>query len=179
MVRQKGTMAGATFAHKLRKAANLQWPDWLELAVVAKALLEARVVFARQSAKSLIARLQDQTPLELCDFELVDVDTRARDQDVEAGILRLKWAISAAGAVLPWRTDCLIQCLAADNVLRGRGLTPDFYLGVTKHTSSNFRAHAWLRCGGISVAGGDSSDFKVLIGPDLRHQSGTPPENTR
>lgn len=159
-------MVGSGFARKLRKAADLTWSDWRELAISTQALLMARIVFARLPAKDLVARLQVKAPVEPRGHKQQGVEGYRQDQNLDAGIRRLEWAIGAAAAILPWRTDCLIRCLAADKILRRRGLAPEFYLGVNKPLNEGFGAHAWLRCRGIPVTGGESREFEVLIGPE-------------
>lgn len=166
-VKIKGTLARLGIVQKLRKATTLKPADWFELAVAAEALFEARIIFAQQPVKSLIERLQAREAL-LGDSETPNVEFGPRNHALDDQIARLGWAISVAAQALPWRADCLIRCIAADKILRRRNLEPNFYLGVTKHPDGRFNAHAWLRCQGISVTGGEGKEFEVLIGPDKR-----------
>ncbi len=81
----------------------------------------------------------------------------------------VRWAITAVAARFPSAT-CLVQALAADAILRRRGLTSELRIGVRVRGNSDvpFEAHAWVECGGAVVTGAieDLSDFKVL--PALR-----------
>ena len=77
----------------------------------------------------------------------------------------VQWAITTVAARLPWAT-CLVQALAADAILRRRGLTSELRIGVRVRGNSDvpFKAHAWVECGGTVVTGAieELADFKVL-----------------
>ena len=83
----------------------------------------------------------------------------------------VQWAITTVAARLPWAT-CLVQALAADAILRRRGLTSELRIGVRVRGNSDapFKAHAWVECGGTVVTGAieELADFKVLT--TLRRQ---------
>jgi hypothetical protein len=66
------------------------------------------------------------------------------------------WAVSAASRWLPWRSDCLIQTMAATRWLRRKGYSPSFHLGVvTEESRDGLEAHAWLSLDGEIIVGGD------------------------
>lgn len=146
-------------ANKFRKVLSLSLSDWFNLIIAAEALFEARIIFARQPAKTILAHLKRPASNLL-------LETDARDQAIDDSLAQLAWAISVAARVLPWRTDCLIRCIAADKILRHRRLEPHFYLGVANNADEGFGAHAWIKCRGISVAGGEGKEFEVLIGQE-------------
>jgi len=77
----------------------------------------------------------------------------------------VQWAITTVAARLPWAT-CLVQALAADAILRRRGLTSELRIGVRvpRNHDVPFKAHAWVECGGTVVTGAidELADFKVL-----------------
>lgn len=157
MVDNKKPHAKLGFHRKLRKATALNFSEWVELIIASEALLEARIIFARTPAKFLVARLKEPVG---------NTQSRAFDETAEDQLKRLEWALAAAANVLPWRTDCLIRCIAADKILRRRKLEPNFYLGVRNAPDEDFGAHAWIRCHGIPVAGGEGKEFEVLISPN-------------
>lgn len=80
-----------------------------------------------------------------------------------ATVERLGWAVAAAGARVPWRSDCLLQAMAADRWLRRLGAVPEFFIGVGKDEVGGLTAHAWVRCDGIPVTGGPSEGFTHLL----------------
>lgn len=142
---------------RLRRAAMLAPTDWAALAMAAAALLRARLRFARVPAQRLVEQLKagGGVPLQ----EPLD--------PVGAGrVAHLSWAIRSAAAHVPWRSDCLIQVIAANQLLRRYGYHPSFYLGVAKEPDRELAAHAWLRCGDTIVTGGSVERFSVLIGPE-------------
>lgn len=65
----------------------------------------------------------------------------------EAGLAVLEWALATAGRYGWWDCRCLTQALAATAMLRRRGLPSTLYLGVVNPGPTDFRAHAWVRCG--------------------------------
>lgn len=143
-----------TLRRKLNRLTSLGRADWQLLAEASHGLAKARVLLALLPASKLIRRLTtdraDSECLVIC------------EQDMS----RLAWAIAAAANNLPWRTDCLVRCLAADLLLRRRNLTGQFHVGVAKLPDGALSAHAWMTCGSVSVAGGYGTDFVPLLHPD-------------
>lgn len=82
-----------------------------------------------------------------------------------ATVERIGWAVAAAGARVPWRSDCLLQAMAADRWLRRLGAAPEFFIGVDKDAAGGLRAHAWVRCDGIAVTGGSCEGLTHLVAP--------------
>ena len=54
---------------------------------------------------------------------------------------------------VPWKSKCLDQAMAAQRMLKRRGLQNTLYFGVAKGNSDPIKAHAWLRCGDRWVVG--------------------------
>lgn len=67
------------------------------------------------------------------------------------------WAVRAAASYTPWESTCLVQALAATTLLRRRGIDSTLYLGVARDRAAPnaITAHAWLRCGDLTVTGAD------------------------
>ena len=61
----------------------------------------------------------------------------------------------------PWESKCLVRALTAKKMLNRRGCPCTLYMGVTQNSEGKMGAHAWLRCGGIYVAGGNGYGFAV------------------
>ena len=71
-------------------------------------------------------------------------------------------AITRAARVFPGST-CLSQALAAECLLRRSGRAPRMTLGVAVDERRGFRAHAWLECDGVLVAGArDAAGYTPL-----------------
>jgi Transglutaminase-like superfamily len=69
----------------------------------------------------------------------------------EAG--QIGWAIGLVTPRTPWQSTCLAQALAAALMLRRRGIPSTLYLGVARDTAGQLLAHAWLRCGAVTLTG--------------------------
>jgi hypothetical protein len=79
---------------------------------------------------------------------------------------RIRWAIDAAARHLPGQTTCLASALAADVMLRRRGVESTFHLGVAtdRRAGEPVRAHAWVESSGTTVTGdlGSPSPYEEL-----------------
>ena len=139
---------------KLRRLAQRKPADWGYLAIAAFELLCARIRLSFVPTQTILAALQEHSL------------SSAHDGSGErVSIERLGWAIGAAGGHVPWRSDCLVQVMAADHWLARHGLKGKFYLGVTKDEEGEFAAHAWLKLGELTVVGGRYDHFCALIEP--------------
>lgn len=65
----------------------------------------------------------------------------------------VSWAVTAAARRVPWRAKCLEQGLAAQAMLRRRGLASVLHYGV-KSEAGGLRAHVWITIDGRNVVGG-------------------------
>ena len=85
---------------------------------------------------------------------------RAEDRVAAAGALRIRWAVETAARHLPWKPVCLPQAVAAQWMLRRRGIASTLYLGIDP--ASGYDAHAWVRAGSIIVTGPRPDHFAVV-----------------
>ena len=141
---------------KFRRALQLPLSDWRYLVIASLELFAARIRFAALATQKILRALQ--APSSALSQDESSPSTKI---DVEC----LSWAIAVAAQHVPWRSDCLIQVMAADRWLRRHQLRPNFYLGVAKDERGGLAAHAWLRCGDRIVTGGRSDQFSTLIEP--------------
>lgn len=79
-------------------------------------------------------------------------------------IRRVRWAILACASQVPWRALCLEQSLAAQSMLRRRGIATRLYLGAAPDQgAAGMTAHAWLKDGNVDIIGGEiAAQFAVL-----------------
>jgi hypothetical protein len=94
-----------------------------------------------------IGELRKETALE-------EDPARVEQAKLIGGIVR------AVAEYVPWRSDCLPQALAARLMLGRRKIPSTLYLGVMKvseNGETRLKAHAWLRCGTITLTGGKTS----------------------
>lgn len=78
---------------------------------------------------------------------------------------RVGFAVTRMGARVPWRSDCLVQALAAQHWLDARRIPSSLWIGVRTDCASGFEAHAWLKVGDLVVTGGDITPFHPLVLP--------------
>jgi hypothetical protein len=151
----------------LRKLGRLRAADWSELAVATVALARARWDFGRLPDRDILAMLQQpsRNPDARRD---ADPDAVRIAPDLRARLMRLSWALTLAARYLPWRTDCLIQCLAARSILDRRGLGHEFFIGARRDVPGGFLAHAWMGSSGVPIVGGTGEGFDVILGQGPR-----------
>jgi transglutaminase superfamily protein len=76
---------------------------------------------------------------------------------------RVRWAIVTAAKRVPWHALCFQQGLAAQLMLRRRGVPSVLYYGAAQDDCSGLSMHVWVRDGDIDVVGGEiASHFAVL-----------------
>ena len=78
-------------------------------------------------------------------------------------VQRIRWSIISTAARVPWRALCFQQGLAAQLMLRRRGISSVLYYGAAQDDRSGLYAHVWVRAGDIDVIDGNiASRFAVL-----------------
>jgi len=93
------------------------------------------------------------------------IDPEAVKQEQEADAKRIGLIITRAANNTPWESACLVQSLTASRMLKQREIPGVFYLGVKRSDGDKelMKAHAWSKCGSITVTGGENSDgFTIL-----------------
>jgi hypothetical protein len=63
------------------------------------------------------------------------------------------WAIRAAVRRMPFGPTCLPQAIAAQGMLRRRGIAASVYLGAGLDGVGGMEAHAWVDAAGVGVTG--------------------------
>lgn len=63
------------------------------------------------------------------------------------------WAVTRAAHRAPFRAVCLPQAMAAQAMLRRRGVASVMHFGVARDPAGATVAHAWLDAAGIEVTG--------------------------
>jgi hypothetical protein len=83
---------------------------------------------------------------------------------------RVAWAVAAAARHVPFRTTCLVESLAADAMLRRRGVASEIRFGVRPPDGGTLAAHAWVEHNGAVVFGArsDLSEYAVLLQENAR-----------
>jgi hypothetical protein len=68
-------------------------------------------------------------------------------------IYKFSFAIHRADSVLPWRSKCLTEAIAAKRLLARYNKKSTLFLGVAKDEKQKLIAHAWLKYGQKIIMG--------------------------
>lgn len=97
--------------------------------------------------------------------------------DVDQAVADVRWAVGACGRRAPWRTKCFEQGLAAQWMLRRRGVPATLHYGLARDPERGLLAHVWVRSGERDVVGCENAgDFTEMARfPDEQpHRSSLP-----
>ena len=67
------------------------------------------------------------------------------------------WAVRAVGRTVPWRALCLQQGLAAQWMLRRRGVDAQLHYGIGKKQTGDLEAHVWVSVRDRIICGGEEA----------------------
>ena len=137
-------------AHDIRKAWRGGPAVWRDALVAVAELALANVAFRRTPPSRL--------PLLPRGAGGGEATLSPRQQ---ALIERVAYAVPIMGLRVPWRSDCVVQALAARRWLARGGVDSDVCIGV-RNDAQGFQAHAWLKVGERIVTGGDVSSYAEL-----------------
>lgn len=68
-------------------------------------------------------------------------------------VKRIRWAVVATARRVPWSALCFQQGLAAQLMLRRRGIPSVLYYGAAQDERTGLSAHVWVRDGDVDVVG--------------------------
>ena len=135
---------GVTTIDLLLKFWRLSWPDrlllveailWLAVAASAIAVLPFRQL-------GLLAARPVRRPTLSQQVRLTTVR-------------RIRWAVATTAQRVPWRALCFQRGLAAQLMLRRRGIPSVLYYGAAQDDRAGLSAHVWVRDGDVDVVGGE------------------------
>jgi hypothetical protein len=76
-----------------------------------------------------------------------------------ATVHSLVWAVETAARRLPWRSVCIEQGIAAQRMLRRRGIDARLHYGASNQgASGKLEAHVWVTVDRIPVIGGAEAE---------------------
>ncbi|KEO88637.1 hypothetical protein EH31_16915 [Erythrobacter longus] len=115
-------------------------------------LVRARLIFERLEAKAIPARNKKAKA------------AAAIEQPISpARLARISYVIPRLSDRLPWRSDCVIQAIAAQNWLSSLGAASEIQIGVENPKDGEFGAHAWLLYRESVITGGDIAQYHVIL----------------
>lgn len=135
----------------LRKLQRRPLQDWLSVAEAILWLLAARLA------------------LRLVAFQTLEEWVGRPSRDTVQGAERIEicrgvqWVISKASALLPGETVCFPRAIAAQRMLRRRGIQTTLYYGAMTLPSRELKAHVWLQDGAFGIVGFENAeDYHIL-----------------
>ena len=90
----------------------------------------------------------------------------AEDELTEGARRHVAWVsytVPRIARIVPWRSDCLVQALAAQHWLARADIGSEIEIGVERPQEGGFGAHAWLRCGTDIVTGGSVDRYTQIV----------------
>lgn len=120
-------------------------------ALVAEAvacLLVARLAVVMLPFPTLARRLGRFVPPD----EARRLGNRATARESQAAA-EVGWAVTRAARYVPFKAVCLPQAMAAQGMLRRRGIASVMHFGASKGEAKPLDAHAWLDAAGVEVTG--------------------------
>ena len=69
---------------------------------------------------------------------------------------RIGWAIGRAATALPWSARCFPQGIAAQRMLRRRGIEARLHYGIGRAPDEALAAHVWVTADDAVVVGGQT-----------------------
>ena len=143
-------MRAMSTLRKIRTFAATGWPRQTLVAEACAAMLTARVRLAVRPFRYVAPSLGEFTRPD---------DPRAAERAAYAGeaaaaaARRVRWAIGAAAPFMPFRAVCLQRAMAAQVMLRRRGIASVMHFGAPPEGERPIDAHAWLDAAGVKVTG--------------------------
>jgi Transglutaminase-like superfamily len=87
-------------------------------------------------------------------------------QSEQALAKRLSWAVLKMARYTPFKSNCMVQAMAAKRMFKKRSIATTLYIGVGKGQEATLQKlnHAWLRSGSLIVTGNlkDLESYAVI-----------------
>lgn len=85
----------------------------------------------------------------------------------------VQWAIGKASSYLPGETTCFPRAIAAQAMLRWRGIPTTLYYGALTLANRELRAHVWLQDGAAGVVGHEAAEEYHILARYPKVESAT------
>lgn len=121
-----------------QRAGRLSGRRWKALLTAIWLLARARLEHRRKPIKAVLQRFETTTSRSVASAAETELVGRA---------------INSAGSRVPWRSDCLLQAMAASMWLDRIERSYKLNIGVRKNAAGELEAHAWLTSGNHVVTG--------------------------
>ncbi|WP_404405953.1 lasso peptide biosynthesis B2 protein [Jeotgalibacillus malaysiensis] len=94
---------------------------------------------------------------------MVETSEEVRPEDRQT-LAAVSQAVQLMSRYTPWESMCLVQAVAAMNMLSRRKISSTLYLGTGKDEEEQFAAHAWLRSGPFIITGAKGRKRYTVVG---------------
>ena len=96
-------------------------------------------------------------------------ETLKHDDAVEQATIRtIARTVRGVAKYVPWKSLCLDQALAVQQMLARRYIPHTLYLGMAKNSEQQWMAHAWVRAGSLWVIGHSREVQYTVVGSYAR-----------
>lgn len=138
------------------KALRLRDGGWVTrlTAQALVAMIRARLAFEKLEAIEIPKR----------NAAAAEAEAEAADAGDELLADRIGFIIVRLAKRLPWRSDCVVQAIAAQEWLARLGMASEIRIGVERPEDGPFAAHAWLVRKERIITGGDVARYSLLLG---------------
>lgn len=123
-------------------------------------LVLARIVFARLEARDIPQRNRESKSAAA---QQASVRPAVTPAITPADLARMSYVLPRLSDRLPWRSDCLVQAIAAQHWLSTFGAASEIQIGVEHPEGGDFGAHAWLLYNDKVVTGGDIDRYHLIL----------------
>jgi len=136
--------------HKAKTLAGAGWRRQILVAEACASMLAARTILLVLPFPRVAQRLGDfVAPAD----PRVAERAAATTPDQAAAARTIGWAVRSAAPFMPFRSVCLQQAMAAQAMLRRRGIASVMHFGASPSGVRAIDAHAWLDAAGVKVTG--------------------------
>jgi hypothetical protein len=141
---------GRTILHKAKTLAGVGWRRQALVAEACASMFVARMILLILPFPKVARRLGDfVAPAD----PRVAERAAATTPDEAATARTIGWAVRSAAPFMPFRSVCLQQAMAAQAMLRRRGIGSVMRFGASPNDKRAIEAHAWLDAAGVKVTG--------------------------
>jgi hypothetical protein len=141
---------------KLLRAFSITPSQWIDLVRATVYLAIARVNSTKTAPAKLLSRGIKRSE---------SAESLPKSAKTKNMVERVTWAVLVASKHVPWRSDCLIQAIAAQHWLSRKNIRTELIIGARNDLETPFEAHAWLLHDGKAVTGGDFSRYTPFVMP--------------
>lgn len=102
------------------------------------------------------------------DIEMRNARSASREKadiaEANERIGQICWIVPRVAKFMPFRSDCLVQAMAAQDWLDRHSIATRIVIGVKRNDTGEMESHAWLQNRSSVILGGEISTFEPILG---------------